>query len=115
MYVCILYVYYTPYNRILKCFCHLPSEFTDASPAAESHSQVQGTRPCISVSAEVPQVALDPLVTGGRWEESVLPPAVCLCGDAPGVQRGYAASSCDVGGRPGCVWILSVSLHVSSA
>lgn len=47
--------YFTSQLAVVNRLCLLPLEFTDASPAAESHRKVQGASPCTSVSTEIPQ------------------------------------------------------------
>lgn len=49
---------------LVNCLC-FPLEFTDASSATESHSEVQGAGPRTSVSAEVPQVSS--MFLNGDW------------------------------------------------
>lgn len=49
--------YFTSQLAVVNRLCLLPLEFTDASPAAESHRKVQGASPCTSVSTEIPQVS----------------------------------------------------------
>lgn len=73
----------------MECFFSLPPEPTNASTAAESHCEVQGTSTCTGVSAEIPQVAHGPvgitrvcyLLQAIPVSQSRAPAALLSCGE----------------------------------